>query len=233
MTVGHARRVLLSGQQWRLLRAPLRPEGDRTSPDLAGADDFGDVAVPGNIQVQLGFENLWLDVPELTTINHHEWLYPPGRVARVRSRGSRVPRVRGRGLLLRRVPRRPALRPPRGHVHALRARCDRPAGARRLSDELVVAVSCPWRVDGRQVFLQPSTVFSPNQKNSEYMKGNLLHYWDGLPFSGNAVFPFGPWKDVHLAVRPACSLRSATVSTIAIDRLLCAPRGEPRVVERQ
>ena len=55
-------------------------------------------------------------------------------------------------------------------------------------------------------------------KNSEYMKGNLLHYWDGLPLSGNAVFPFGPWRDVGWRCRTGPSLRRVSVSTLAWTR---------------
>src|ERR1700716_1854789 len=67
--------TLLSGPDWQLLRAPLRPEGDTTAPDAAAAPPVGVVAVPGNVQVQLGFDDLWVDVPELGRVNHDEWLY--------------------------------------------------------------------------------------------------------------------------------------------------------------
>src|SRR5581483_4474014 len=33
------------------------------------------VAVPGNLQIQLGHEDLWRDTPDLTNLNHSEWLY--------------------------------------------------------------------------------------------------------------------------------------------------------------
>ena len=84
-------------------------------------------------------------------------------------------------------------------------------------NELVLGISCPWRVDERSFYLQPSTVFSVILKNSEYMKGNLLHYWDGLPLSGNAVFPFGPWRDIAIECRTGPTLRRVSVSTLSLD----------------
>ncbi len=208
-------RILLSGPGWELVRAPARPEGSTELP--TGAEPVGTVEVPGNLQVQLGFEDLWLDSPELTTLNHHEWLYTrrfpsPGRPAggrvflafdgvdyfsEVWLNGHHVGSHEG-AFSTWRLDVTDALAPNGGE------------------NELVLGVSCPWRVDSRAFFLQPSTTFSVVLKNSEYLKGNLLHYWDGLPMSGNAVFPFGPWRDVWLEVRAGAVLERLSASTVRL-----------------
>lgn len=212
MRMAPASRQLLSGD-WQLARAPLRPEASTELP--SSTVDVGTVHVPGNLQVQLGFEDPWLDTPELTTLNHWEWVY---------SRSFTTPSALARVVLV---------------FEGIDYFCDvwvngrhagshegafteweldvtdslGPAGA---ANELVLAVSCPWRVDSRSFYLQPSTVFSVILKNSEYMKGNLLHYWDGLPLSGNAVFPFGPWKNIHLETRSGPTLLRVSASTLAV-----------------
>jgi beta-mannosidase len=211
-------RTSLAGASWRLWRVPLRPSGDRQLPDRSLGRDYGAVDVPGNIQVQAGFTDLWTDTPELTSLNHDEWLYVrdlgvppigPGERAVLEFDGvDYFCDVWVDGVWV-------------GHhegqfgtfeLDITTALEGRPSGPH----ELAVAVSCPWRVDDRQFYLGPSTVFSVVLKNSEYMKGNLLHYWDGLPFSGNAVFPFGLWEDVRLSIRRGPMLRRVSVGTISI-----------------
>lgn len=202
--------------EWQLERGPLRPAGDTELTAAAERTGFGTVALPGNLQLQLDVEDVWLDTPELTTLNHHEWFY---------SRRFEAPAEAGRAIMV---------------FDGVDYFCDvwingahaghhegafstweldvtdhlAPAGE---DNEVVLGISCPWRVDERAFFLQPSTVFSVIVKNSEYMKGNLLHYWDGLPLSGNAVFPFGPWKSVHLERRSGPTLQRVAASTVSID----------------
>src|SRR5581483_12209236 len=53
--------------------APLSQE--RTLPEATSTGFPEEVELPGNLQMQLGFEDLWLDTPELTDLNHFEWLY--------------------------------------------------------------------------------------------------------------------------------------------------------------
>jgi beta-mannosidase len=211
-------RASLAGDDWQLWRAPLRPPGDRTMPDLTAARGYGQVAVPGNVQVQAGLQDLWTDVPELTSLNHDEWIY--------------MRRFDGPALA---ADERCFLEfdgvdyfcdvwvdghwagHHEGQFGTFELDITEALDSGSSPDhELVIAVSCPWRVDERQFYLQPSTVFSVVLKNSEYMKGNLLHYWDGLPFSGNAVFPFGLWEDVRLVTRQGVALRRVSVATTSI-----------------
>ncbi len=210
-------RQLLSGN-WQLSRAPIpdRPRDSESAVPVGSTDGIGNpVALPGNVQLQLGFEDVWLDTPELTTLNHSEWLY---------QRTFTTPQEAGRRFVVfdgvdyfsdvwvngRWV----------GHHEGAFSEWEldvtdvlAPPGG---ENTIVLGVSCPWRVDDRQFFLNPSTVFSVIMKNSEYMKGNLLHYWDGLPLSGNAVFPFGPWRDIWLETRRGAVLQRASVSTRGI-----------------
>jgi beta-mannosidase len=211
-------RTCLSGT-WSLARAAL-PDTPRSSGSpLPTAQSNGvppAVEVPGNLQIQLGHEDLWLDTPELTNLNHSEWVYVREFV---------TPEAAGRHFLV---------------FDGIDYFCDvwvngtwvghhegafseweldvsdalRATGERNT---VTLAISCPWRVDDRQFYLNPSTVFSVIMKNSEYMKGNLLHYWDGLPLSGNAVFPFGPWRDVWLESRSGVVLRRVTAATRSIE----------------
>lgn len=211
-------RTTLSGE-WSLAKAPLRPQGSTDLTDPSARTAMGTVELPGNLQLQLGIEDVYLDTPETTKLNHAEWLY---------SRTFATPAEAGRAVLAFDgvdyfcdvwVNGTHA-----GHHEGAFSEWEldvtellNPAGQ---DNELILGISCPWRVDERAFFLQPSTVFSVIVKNSEYMKGNLLHYWDGLPLSGNAVFPFGPWKDVHLDVRSGPTLRrvAATVASVSADR---------------
>lgn len=211
-------RVSLSGDDWELWRVPLRPTGDRTFPDRSAARPYGRVTVPGNVQLQAGLDDVWTDRPELTSLNDDEWLYvrtfdtgPVGPGERRFLEFAGVDYfcdvwVDGTWV---------------GHHEGQFGTFEleitdvlaRHAGSRH---ELVVAVSCPWRVDDRQYYLEPSTAFSVVYKHSEYMKGNLLHYWDGLPLSGYAVFPFGLWEDVRLSTRRSVMLRRASVATVEV-----------------
>ena len=65
----------LAGPGWQLWRTPLRPTGDRTLPDRTVARAYGSVTVPGDIQAQAGIADPWIDTPEVTSLNHDEWLH--------------------------------------------------------------------------------------------------------------------------------------------------------------
>lgn len=211
-------RTCLSGE-WSLGCADL-PAAPRTAASAVPAAQSqglpAAVEVPGNLQIQLGHTDLWLDTPELTNLNHHEWLY---------TREFETPADDGRQFLVfdgidyfcdvwvngTWV----------GHHEGAFSEweldvTDALAGPGE-TNALALTVSCPWRVDDRQFFLNASTVFSVIMKNSEYMKGNLLHYWDGLPLSGNAVFPFGPWRDIWLESRSGVVLRRVSAATRSIE----------------
>lgn len=213
--------IPLDGDGWELYRAELRPIGASELPNLAAALAFGAVSVPGNLQTQLGLVEPWLDTPEVTTLNDYEWLYrttfrsphgPDESASRafvefdgvdyfcdVWVNGFHVGRHEG------------AFTAFEFDVSS----CLRPPGE---LDDLVVAVSCPWRVDSRSVFLTPSAIPSPAIRDSEYMKGNLLHYWDALPLSGQAVFPFGLSGGVRLVTRAGAVLRHVSVATVGITQ---------------
>ncbi len=206
-------RTKLSGA-WALARAPLAkdPRGVESPLPAGSTDDLPEsVQVPGNLQVQLGFEDLWLDTPELTNLNQSEWLY---------SRTFASPAEEGRHFLV---------------FDGIDYFCDvwvngrwagrhegafsewelevtellRPAGK---TNSVTVALSCPWRVEGREFYLNPSSAFGFVMKDSEYMKGDLLHFewW-------RAVLPFGPWRDVWLETRAGVVLRRLSASTRGIS----------------
>jgi beta-mannosidase len=210
----------LSGESWTLFRGPLRVEGATAAPDVGSLDRIGAVRVPGNIQTQLGLPDPMLDAPEVTTLNDFEWLHatsfdtplevaPPGARALlvfdgvdyfcdVWVNGYHVGHHEGMFTNFE-LDVTAALRPP------------------AQSNELLVAVSCPWRIDARTYRLQPSTAAGPAIKDSEYMKGNVLHYWDALPLAGNAVLPFGLFRDLRLEVRRGLDLLEMSVATMALD----------------
>ena len=210
----------LSGEHWRLYSGPLRPPGSTLRPNLADAAPAGPARVPGNVQTQIGLANPWLDTPEVTTLNDREWLYttcfrtptgmrePEHRIflefdgvdyfCDVWLNGEHVGHHEGAFSTFE-CEIGSSLRPPDG------------------DNELIVAVSCPWRIDARSFHLRPSTVPSPTMTDSEYMKGNLLHYWDALALSGRAVLPFGLWGDVRLAQRSGILLRRISVLTVTVS----------------
>jgi beta-mannosidase len=207
----------LGSDSWELYRAPLRDEGSRHAPALELTEAMGAVTVPGNLQLQLKFEDPWLDVPELTRLNHFEWLYTRSFTTPEHD-GSRVfLTFAGVDYFTDVWVNGTHVAHHEGAFSQWEADITAALGPGGESNELVLAISCPWRVDARAFFLQPSTVFSVILKNSEYMKGNLLHYWDGLPLSGNAVFPFGPWRDIQLECRSGPTLRRTSVSTLSLD----------------
>jgi beta-mannosidase len=210
----------LSGEGWTLFRGPLRAEGSTEPPDVGRLRRIGAVRVPGNIQTQLGLPDPILDVPGVTTLNDFEWLHAtsfdtPREGDQPRARAFLVfdgvdyfcdVWVNGNHA---------------GHHQGMFTgfELDVTAALRPLGEpnELLVAVSCPWRIDARTYRLQPSTAAGPAIKDSEYMKGNVLHYWDALPLAGNAVLPFGLFRDLRLEVRRGPALLRASVATVALD----------------
>src|SRR5262249_7359724 len=152
-------RETLGSDAWTLHRAPLRNPSEH-APALPAREGEGrTVTVPGNLQLQLGFADPWLDEPELTTLNHHDGLY---------TRSFATPAAEGGHVLVCEgvdyfcdvwVNGRWA-----GHHEGAFAGFEldvtdlvSPAGE---ANELTLGVSCPWRIDERPAFLQPSTVFS-------------------------------------------------------------------------
>lgn len=206
-------RVSLNGDNWTLERHHLRSRGQLDEP--VAATQTTAVAVPGNIQVQMGWLDLWTDDPALTSLNHDEWVYrttfaAPDNID-VNDRAylcfdgvDYFCDIWLNGCYL-------------GHHEGAYSTFEFDVTGRlRPFNRLVVAVSCPWRVDERSFYLEASTPMGPVKKHTEYMKGNLLHYWDGLPLSGHAVFPFGLWNDVSLEVRRPLHLKRLSVSTETI-----------------
>jgi beta-mannosidase len=185
-------------------------------PNVDQAESHGEVAVPGYVQTHAGFVDLWTDVPELTKLNHDEWVYVctfdvppirPGQRAVVGFAGVDYfcdVWINGDFVMHHEGAFSTFEVDITDHVHA--------AGLA----ELTLAVSCPWAPDDRTFYLQPSTVFSVILTNTEYMKGNLLHYWDGLPLSGQTVFPFGIWRDVSLEIRDTVQLVAVDVATSVV-----------------
>jgi beta-mannosidase len=202
-------RTLLSGA-WELTRAPLA-EGPRgiDSPLRTGSTDGlpESVEVPGNLQVQLGFQDLWVDSTDLTSLNQSEWLY---------SRTFDLPAEPGRHFLVFDgidyfcdvwVNGRWA-----GHHEGAFSEWELEVtellGRAGKTNSVTLALSCPWRVEGREFYLNPSSAFGFVMKDSEYMKGDLLHFewW-------RAALPFGPWRDVWLETRTGVVLQRLSAST--------------------
>lgn len=215
------RRELLTGREWDLFRGPLRPEDDASLPTGASLRPAGRVHIPGNLQLQLGFADPWLDEPELAAVNDDEWLHATTftTLPELKEEGSRALLafagvdyfcdvwVNGRH-----VGRHEGVFAP-FELDVTDALA--PPGA---DNELAVAVSCPWRLESRTHFVGPSTVLSPffDASTNEYLKGNLSHYWDGLPLCGYAVFPLGICGDVELIVRSGVHPLRVSVSTLEV-----------------
>ena len=204
----------LADDRWSLFRAPLRPVGSIERPDDGLAQPYGDVAVPGYVQIHAGFVDLWTDVPELTRLNHDEWVYVRTFDAPTTSPGQRAVVVfDGVDYFCDVWVNGTFATHHEGAFSTFEVDITDQGGP----VELTVAISCPWAPADRTFYLQPSTVFSVVLTNTEYMKGNLLHYWDGLPLSGQTVFPMGIWRDVTVEVRDSVQLRSVDVATVEVD----------------
>jgi beta-mannosidase len=183
-------------------------------PSLADAQPYGPVTVPGNVHLQIGLTDPLLDDAEVISVNHDEWLFVKSFEAEAPGEGERV------FLFFKGVDYFCDVWLNGTHLGSHEGmftdfELDATAAV-QPQNRLVVAVSCPWRVDSRHFFTQPSNIFSVNRKSTEYMKGGLLHYWDGAPFSGNAVFPFGIWSDVELVRRRGACIGRIAVTTVDI-----------------
>lgn len=204
----------LSDGRWSLFRASLRRVGSTERPDVDNAEAYGEVAVPGYVQAHAGFVDLWTDVPELTRLNHDEWVYVRTFDVPCTSPGQRaVVTFAGVDYFCDVWVNGAFVTHHEGAFSTFEVDITDQAGP----VELTLAISCPWAPEDRTFYLQPSTVFSVVVTNTEYMKGNLLHYWDGLPLSGQTVFPLGIWRDVTLEIRESVQLRSVDVATIEAD----------------
>lgn len=206
----------LSDGSWMLFRAPLRTIGSREIPSLGNAEAYGDVTVPGYVQTQAGFTDLWTDVPALTALNDDEWVYIRTFDRPTLTSGQRAIVIFAGVDYFCDV-----------WVNGEFAAHHEGAFSRFEIDitdlvrpteqvELMLAVSCPWAPEDRTFYLQPSSVFSVVVTDTEYMKGNLLHYWDGLPFSGQTVLPFGIWRDLTLEIREEVQLLTVDAATAAL-----------------
>lgn len=210
-----AQRLCLSGDDWSMHRVPLPPPSQHPLPSLRDAPTWAGVSVPGHVQKQIGLDDLWTDTAHLTGVNHSQWVY--------RREFDSPSRCEDERLFL--------------DFDGVDYFCDvfvngRLAGSHEgafstfaldvtdlidgngKSNELIVAVSCPWTIHDRTFYLQPSTAPSVMISNTEYMKGSLLHYWDALPLSGQTVLPMGLWRDVHLVVRNPLELKDVAFSTV-------------------
>ncbi len=215
---------LLSGNDWRLGSFPFGAgEKEGAYRPEYNASGFRPVAVPGEVQRQVGLQgmDLYQQGREPTLVNQKEWWYrksfmlPPamaGKTLRlvfdgvdyfstVWLNGSKLGEHEG------------AYVPFEYDVTSMVKR-DGP-------NQLTVKVTCPWLPDGRG-FL-------------EYMKGELAEAvpgtvtefpavpfvlgptWDGLPAGGNAVFPMGLFRDVELVSSGEAVVADLAVSTKSVN----------------
>jgi len=201
----HPNSILLSGSDWKLASYPM-DEGEKQGafrPDL-DESAFKAVTVPGEVQLQVGLEDmdLYYQSPELTLINEKEWWYrksfqvpkdAEGKLNRLMFDGvDYFATVWLNGEKLG------------DHEGCFVSFSYDVSRKLKYGEEnfLAVKVTCPWLPKGRG-FL-------------EYMKGEwaetvpgwvvrfpfppyvLGPTWDGLPAGGNALFPMGLWRDVRL-----------------------------------
>jgi beta-mannosidase len=216
--------TLLSGDDWELGSFPLG-EGERQGvfrPDF-DASGFRAVAVPGEVQRQIGLEgmDLYYQREKLTLVNEKEWWYrkeftvpkdSAGKTLRlvfdgvdyfctVWLNGEKLGEHEGAYVSFE-------------HDVTSKVRLDGP-------NQLTVKVTCPWLPEGRG-FL-------------EYMKGELAEAvpgqvtefpfppyvlgptWDGLPAGGNAAFPMGLFRDVKLVVSGSAVVSDLAVATKSLN----------------
>ncbi len=206
----------LSGE-WRLHRAPLRAPGSTSMSDEASWRSFGGVVVPGQVHLQIGLADPFADLPEVTEVNDYEWLY---------SRSFGTPVGSGRSFVLFEgtdyfcdvwvngvhV----------GHHEGMYSDWEvevtdvlRPGGGE--PNELVVAVSCPWRVIERTFHLSAATFEDSFDSRTEYLKGNHIMQWDGWPMRGQTLLPFGLWRTVRLDLRSGPTLTRISAGTRSVS----------------
>lgn len=206
----------LSGRGWKLSRTHLWDPSDPPINVPTGLESIGEVAIPASIHKVLDLPDYLLDSPEVIGINNSTWVFERSFEYHSLAEGDRAfiqldsvdyfADVWLNGMYV-------------GHHEGMFTDFELEVTSQLKPglNDLTIAVSCPWRVDSREFSLQPSTIFSVNRKSTEYMKGGLLHYWDGSPFSGNAMFPLGIYGEISIVTRQSTSLKRTAVSTISTE----------------
>jgi beta-mannosidase len=216
--------TLLSDSDWELGSFPFG-EGERLGafrPEY-DASGFRPVAVPGEVQLQIGLKgmDLYYQSEQLTLVNEREWWYRKSFTVPDHSAGKTVRLVfdgvdyfstvwlNGEKL---------------GDHEGAYVSFDYDITSKIKRDgpnQLTVKVTCPWLPKGRG-FL-------------EYMKGELAEVvpgtvtefptspfvlgptWDGLPAGGNAAFPMGLFRDVKLVVSGPIVVSDLAVATKSLN----------------
>ncbi len=215
---------LLSGADWRLGSFAM-DEGESRSPFAANFDDhaFRTVAVPGEVQLQIGLKGMdrYYQSRELSLVNKREWWYrkhfvaPPGYAGKLNRlvfdgvdyfttvwlNGDKLGSHEGAYVSFS---------------------FDVSSKLKYGSDNvLVLKVTAPWvpRERGYLEYLKGEWTMSDpsNVMRFPFPPFVLGPYWDGIPAAGNAVFPMGLWRDVHLLTSGSLVISDAFVYTTSLN----------------
>jgi len=198
--------VLLSGRDWKMGSYPMG-EGEKQKAYSATFEDrgFQTVAVPGEVQLQLGMKGMdrYYQIKELSTINEKEWWYRKQFIVPEGDRGKLL-RLKFEGVDYYATAwlNGEELGAHEGAYVAfsfdVSSRVKFGAG-----NTLVVKVTCPWVPTGRGFgeYLKGDWMMpDPSQMSLPYAPYVLGPYWGGIPAYGNAAFPMGLFRDVKLIV---------------------------------
>lgn len=213
----------LSGPDWKLGSFAM-DQGERSGVFRQEFDDrgFRTVVVPGEVQLQLGFQgmDLYYQTKELTSINQKEWWYRKrftvpkdqhGKVVRLVFDG--VDYFASVWLNGKKLGEHEGCFVPFSFDVTSQLNYD-------AENLLVVKVTCPWLPKGRG-FL-------------EYLKGEwMMNDWAGAlfpfppylmgphyantPAYGNATFPMGLWRDVKLVASASTVIEDLFVRTKTLE----------------
>ena len=213
----------LSGGDWRLGSFAFN-EGEQRGAFRESFDDqgFRKVAVPGEVQLQLGLQgmNLYYQSKELSLANQKEWWYrkqfsvpkgDSGKLMRLVFEG--VDYFASVWLNGEKLGEHEGAYVPFSFDVSSKLKY----GAENL---LAVKVTCPWipKDRGFLEYLKGDwEELRPTEMRFPYPPYVLGPYWGGIPAYGNAVFPMGIFRDVKLAASGPAVVDDVFVRTKALD----------------
>ena len=214
----------LDGNDWRMGSFAM-DAGIANGVALETFDDssFRRVTVPGDTQIQAGFTGIerFRESKELLAVNQKEWWYrkhfhagsrQPGNVSRIVFDGSDYfTTVWLNGQLLG------------SHEGTYTTFSFDVTSLLRHDGEnlLAVKVTHPWVLKDRSLEEYLGGNFNMAQPWALPVLSKLPYYidvrWDALPAQGNAAFPMGIWRSVHLQTTATLTIQDLQALTVSID----------------
>jgi beta-mannosidase len=214
----------MSGSDWKLGSFSMG-EGEKARAFSPGFDDSGfrTVKVPGEVQLQIGLQgmDLYYQSKQLTLVNEKEWWYRKQFVV-PKAEAGKLLRLEFEGVDYFSTVWLNGEKLGEHEGAYVPFSFDVTTKLKYNEENLVVVkVTCPWVPEGRG-FLEylkgEWTLVSPgNIMRFPFPPFILGPYWDGIPASGNAVFPMGLFRDVKLVASGSVVVNDLFVTTKSLN----------------